>query len=384
MQVSLIQIFFIALRLGCTSFGGPTAHLAYFQQTYVTDKKWLRAEEYADLVALSQFLPGPASSQVGIGIGFKLRGIIGSILAFIGFTLPSIVIMLLFAAFLQMTTLDLSWLQGLKLVAVAIVAHVIWDMSSKLLVSPQHIGLMVIVAVLSLLLKTPYAMIFILLGVALIGYFFFPATASKASVTVVGSVKSGGIALSVFFLLLFGLPLATSMLSNDTLSLFTSMYTAGALVFGGGHVVLPLLEAQFVQTGLMSTDAFLAGYSIAQAIPGPLFTFATYIGMVLDGVPGALIATVAIFLPAFLLIIGVYPFWLRMGQHTGIRRAMSALNAAVIGILVAAFLSPIVSSTVTSAVDALIALLLVTLLFTKKVSPLLLVLLGVVIGVAIY
>lgn len=380
----LWTIFWTALKLGLTSFGGPAAHLGYFQQMYVHDKKWLSSAQYADLVALSQFLPGPASSQVGMGIGLRKGGILGSIAAFLGFTMPSVIVLMIFAYWTTNAAIDLDWLQGLKIVAVAIVAHAILDMSKKLLVSFWHILIMLGSVAILLFFPAAYTQVVILVIAAMIGYIFFKTTTQQAQTTMTFSKKFSMFCIGLFFVLLIGLPITSHLFDIELLTLFEKFYVAGALVFGGGHVVLPLLETQFVQGGFISASEFLAGYGITQAMPGPLFTFASYIGMVIGGVPIALLATVAIFLPAFLLIVGVYPFWNQLSTHPKLRGAISAMNAAVVGILVAAFMTPIWTSTIHSAMDILWSVLLFTLLLTNKVKPIIIVLLGVILGFTVY
>lgn len=380
----LWEIFMTSLKLGLTSFGGPSAHLGYFQQMYVQQKKWLTDEEYADLVALSQFLPGPASSQVGMGIGYRKGGVLGSICAFLGFTMPSVIILMLFVYFLEVASTDFSWLQGLKLVAIAIVAHAILDMAKKLLVTKWHIVLMLFSTLALLFFMTSYTQVLVIIIAGLIGYIAFSATGSTTKANAIFSRKMGIICVTSFAILLVGLPIIARLVEFEWLTLFSQFYVAGSLVFGGGHVVLPLLEAQFVQTGVLTADEFLAGYGMTQAVPGPLFTFASYIGMVIGGVPIALLATVAIFLPAFLLILGVYPFWARLSTHPKLRGAISGMNAAVVGILLAAFFTPMITSTIHSLLDVCVALILFVLLYVGKVKPFVIVLLGVVIGLVFY
>lgn len=378
-----LEIFFIAFRLGCTSFGGPTAHLGYFQKEYVQKKKWLTDQQYADLVALSQFLPGPASSQVGMGIGLIRGGIVGSILAFIGFTLPSVIFLICFALFLTNTTIDLNWIQGLKLVAIAIVAQAIVDMSKKLLPTIHHVFIALLALSAMLLFQTSWLQIIIILIAAITGQLILK-NRTVATTSMAFSKKMGITCLSLFFGLLVLLPLLANTFQHDWLYLIEKFYMAGAFVFGGGHVVLPLLETQFVETGLMSTSSFLAGYGITQAMPGPLFTFATYIGTTLYGVSGGLLATFAIFLPAFLLIIGALPFWQVLSTNAKLRGAVSGMNAAVVGILAAAFITPITWYTITSIKDVIFAVVLLLIVFLAKQPPIVTVIIGFIIGVVFY
>jgi chromate transporter len=381
---TLIEIFLVSFRLGCTSFGGPTAHLGYFQQTYVKQKKWLTDEDYADLVALSQFLPGPASSQVGMGIGLIRGGVLGSIVSFIGFTMPSVLLLMLFAAFYLQADFDMSWIQGLKLVAVAIVAYAIFDMAKKLLTGWRHYMLAVIACAAILMLATPWTQAAIIIIAGIIGYFILEGTAKQVAAKKLLSKRTGAVLLFVFFALLIALPIVNRFFTVEALVWFEKFYTAGALVFGGGHVVLPLLETQFVSSGIMSTESFLTGYGATQAVPGPLFTFAAYIGMVIGGVGGALWATFAIFLPAFLLILGALPFWVFLSEQPKMRGAIAGMNAAVVGILTAAFFTPIISDTISGLADGIFAILLFILLVKWKLKPSTIVILGIIIGVIWY
>ncbi|WP_223553655.1 chromate efflux transporter [Lysinibacillus sphaericus] len=380
----LWEIFLVSLKLGCTSFGGPTAHLGYFQNEYVQKRKWLSDHDYSQLVALSQFLPGPASSQVGMGIGLLRGGIFGSIVSFLGFTLPSVLLLMAFAYFSTQTELEMGWVHGLKLVAVAIVAQAIFDMSKKLIPSIRHFIIALLALVVVLLWMHPLAQVTAIFFASVIGYQFFKKTAERDDLkeAVIPISKTTGVCfLALFVILLVGLPVASPFIQYEWFTMIEKFYLSGALVFGGGHVVLPLLEAQFVQGGLMSSSDFLAGYGMTQAVPGPLFTFASYIGMVIAGVPGAIIATVAIFLPAFLLIVGAMPFWLALNRIAGLRGAIAGANAAVVGILAAAFIQPIVAQTIQDGTDILIASVFLLLLIRWRIPPYLLVLLGVVVGV---
>lgn len=382
---NLFEIFLVSLKLGCTSFGGPTAHLGYFQNEYVKKRKWLSNEQYADLVALCQFLPGPASSQVGMGIGLLRGGILGSIVSFLGFTLPSVLILITFAILLASGSFNFSWVQGLKLVAVAIVAQAIFDLSKKLLPTWKHYTLAILSLMALLLLESAFTQIAIIVIAAVIGNILFKGiTGQLINIKAPISKKTGTVLLSLFFILLVSLPFISSATNNYWLVLFEKFYTAGALVFGGGHVVLPLLESQFVATGLLTASEFLAGYGLTQAVPGPLFTFAAYIGTVTDGVFGGLFATFAIFLPAFLLVIGAYPFWSQLSQNPKLRGAVIGMNAAVVGILTAAFVTPIISDTIHSIWDFLFASLLFLLLVRYKQPPWVIVVCGLIIGLVVY
>ncbi|WP_191967669.1 chromate efflux transporter [Lysinibacillus fusiformis] len=384
---TLWEIFYVSLKLGCTSFGGPTAHLGYFQQEYVQKRKWLSAQDYSQLVILSQFLPGPASSQVGMGIGLLRGGLLGSVLSFLGFTLPSVLLLMVFAYISMYTELKMDWIHGLKLVAVAIVAQAIFDMSKKLLSTKLHGVIAIMALIIVLLWAHPLAQITAILLAACIGFQRIKkSNEGNAPLAIHMPIsKSTGIALlSLFLLLLFGLPMMSTLWNHEWVTMLEKFYLAGALVFGGGHVVLPLLEAQFVQSGQMSTADFLAGYGMTQAVPGPLFTFAAYIGMAIAGVPGAIIATLAIFLPAFLLVIGALPFWFSLSRNIRLSGAMSGANAAVVGILVAAFIHPIVTQTIQNGLDVVFVAVFLWCLMRWKMPPYLLVLLGIVVGIICY
>lgn len=383
----LWEVFLVSLKLGCTSFGGPTAHLGYFQNEYVQKRKWLSDKEYSQLVGLSQFLPGPASSQVGMGIGLLRGGLLGSVVSFLGFTLPSVLLLMAFAYFSAYTGMDMGWVHGLKLVAVAIVAQAILEMSKKLIPSIRHFIIALIALVVVLLWVHPLAQVTTIIVASFIGYLLFKVSNQREDpieTTVPISKMTGVCFLALFVLLLIGLPIASPIIQYEWFMLFEKFYLSGALVFGGGHVVLPLLEAQFVQNGLMGYSDFLAGYGMTQAVPGPLFTFASYIGMVIAGVPGAIIATIAIFLPAFLLIVGTMPFWLSLNRFAGLRGAMAGANAAVVGILAAAFIHPIVTQTIQNGLDVVIAASFLWCLIRWGIQPYLLVLIGICVGFVCY
>lgn len=379
-------IFIIATRLGLTSFGGPIAHLSYFHEEYVRRKKWLDEKSYADLVALCQFLPGPASSQVGIGVGIIRGGIFGGILAFLGFTLPSVIVLILFAlAVHQFSIGDASFIHGLKIVAVAVVAHAIMGMGSKLTPDLQRKAIALIAIAAMLFWQSTLTQVVIIIGAAIIGMVFFQnkATSDETTAKLFLSKKVAIISISLFFILLVILPILSQVIDSKWIQMFDSFYRSGALVFGGGHVVLPLLEQEFVPTGWITEQEFLAGYGAAQAVPGPLFTFAAYIGTVIGGVAGGLVATVAIFLPAFLLIIGTLPFWHALRHFAKIRGALLAVNAAVVGILIAAFYQPIWISTIIEAKDFVFAVILFSLLAFWKVPSWVIVIIGIIGGMAL-
>lgn len=382
----LLEIFIVSTRLGFTSFGGPVAHLGYFHQEYVRKRKWMDEKSYADLVALSQFLPGPASSQVGIGIGVMRGGVLGGIVSFIGFTMPSVIALILFAYFAQqLGLLEFGIIQGLKIVAVVIVAHAILGMAKSLTPDLTRKSIALFALLITLLIPHNLSQIGVILVAGLLGYFMFSKKEEYdgLSLQVPLSKKIGLVCLSLFFGLLTILPILNNLISSTWLSMVDSFYRAGALVFGGGHVVLPLLEREFVPTGLISEEAFLSGYAAAQAVPGPLFTFAAFIGADMNGWLGGMVATFSIFLPAILLIFGVLPFWhsLRKNQH--IRGAFIAINAAVVGILISAFYKPIWTSAMITPLDFSLAAILFFMLVYWKLPPWLIVLAGALGGVLI-
>lgn len=351
-----LEIFLTALRLGLTSFGGPIAHLSYFHDEYVKKKKWISEHSYADLVALCQFLPGPASSQVGMAIGFSRGGIFGALLAWLGFTLPSAIFLILCG--LGLTTINLqthqSWLHGLKVVAVAVVAQAVLSMAKNLCPDRARATLAIISASLVLLFNTPWIQILVLFLAGLYGAIFFTPLSSLPHEPIHrGNKNTGFFFLIIFFLLLLLLPLLSS--TSESLKIFDSFYRSGALVFGGGHVVLPLLKNEVVSTGLVNNDLFLVGYGLSNAVPGPLFTFSAFLGSIVSGWKGALIALFSIFLPSFLLIIGILPFWEKLRTKAKVRKAMLGLNAAVVGILLASFYNPVWTSAIISNKDFILA-----------------------------
>lgn len=373
---SIREVLAASLRLGLTSFGGPIAHLGYFRREYVERRGWLDEATYADLVALCQMLPGPASSQLGILIGTRRAGMLGGVVAWLGFTLPSAIVLVLFG--LLSRSVDLSsagWVGGLKIAAVAIVAQAVYLMARTLTPDWPRRFLAVLAAIVALAWTTPFSQIAIIAGGALIGRLLLssptvPATGHEPSPV---SRRVAVVCLTLFVGLLIGLPLLVAV-GDQPLALFDAFYRSGALVFGGGHVVLPLLHTSVVDPGWASNDAFVAGYGAAQAVPGPLFTFAAYLGAVSNVPPngwvGATIALVAIFLPSFLLVFGALPFWDRLRGSTGFRRALTGTNAAVVGILAAALYTPVWTSAITAPIDVGVAALGLGLLLTGRVPPL--------------
>ncbi|AEH47832.1 chromate efflux transporter [Parageobacillus thermoglucosidasius] len=381
---SVREVWTTALRLGLTSFGGPVAHLGYFREEYVQRRQWLDEKTYADLVALCQFLPGPASSQVGIGIGFMRAGFWGAFAAWLGFTLPSALALSLFAYFFQGASLmNTEWLHGLLVAAVAVVAQAVWGMAKNFAYDRPRASVAIAAAVFTLLVPSVFTQVGIIVAAGIAGTFLLQNTIEekKPDLIAVGIHKKTAVSLLISFLaLLILLPLARKLTDSHWIALFDSFYRTGALVFGGGHVVLPLLQAEVVPAGWLTADEFLAGYGAAQAVPGPLFTFASYLGMASFGWRGALVATIGIFLPSFLLVIGMFPFWNWLRHHPRFQAALGGINAAVVGILLAALYHPVWTKAVKSPLDFSLALLAFALLTIWKWPPWLVVLFSLAAG----
>lgn len=383
------EVFFAFLKLGLTSFGGPIAHLGYFRDEFVTRRHWLRDDSYAELVALCQFLPGPASSQVGFALGLSRAGWLGALAAFIAFTLPSAIILLVFALTSAAVSgpVGMGALNGLKIVAVAIVAQAVLGMARNLCPDPQRASIAVAAVAMIAFLPGAAGMIAAIMIGALAGLVLCKATAEPAAGRLSIPVKRTQAILSLFcFLaLLAALPLLQQV--SDGWAVSDSFFRAGALVFGGGHVVLPLLEAEVVAPGWVSADQFLAGYGAAQAVPGPLFTFAAYLGALLEpgpnGIAGAALALLALFLPGFLILIAALPFWGVLRQRQDIRSAIQGANAAVVGILGAALYDPVFTSAVGDMRDFALALACFVALVVWKAPSWLVVILAAVGGVGL-
>ena len=364
LKPSLGSVFRVFLRLGLVAFGGPVAHLGYFYDEFVVRRRWLTERAYADLVALCQLLPGPASSQVGMAIGAMQRGFSGAAAAWLGFTAPSAVLLLLFAHIVTRAG-DLghaSWLHGLKVVAVAVVAQAVLSMAQMLCPDRRRGAMAVASAVIALTWPATGGQLLAIAlggigGLLLIGE--APASERNGSVSAI-SRRSGMLCLVGFILLLAGLPMLVRLSGSHALDLVRSFYQTGSLVFGGGHVVLPLLQAEVVRPGWVDRDLFLAGYGAVQAVPGPLFTFSAYLGAVMapppNGLWGALLCLVAIFLPSFLLVLGALPFWAFLRSQRNVRRILAGVNASVVGLLLAALYDPVWSGGIVTAWDVLLAL----------------------------
>jgi chromate transporter len=368
------SVFVIFLRLGLTSFGGPIAHLGYFHHEFVTKRHWLSERSYADLVALCQFLPGPASSQVGIALGMSRAGYRGALAAWAGFTLPSAALLILFALGVSRygDALGPGALHGLKVVAVAVVAQAVWGMAKNLCTDLTRIALMVIAACGALLEPSAWGQVSVIAIAGLAGVLLCKPGPSDAhdSLPIPISRKSGAIWLSLFFALLLGLPLLAGLTADRSVAMIDAFYRTGSLVFGGGHVVLPLLQAEVVPPGWVSNETFLAGYGAAQAVPGPLFTFAAFLGASMNQTPsgwtGGLLCLLAIFAPSFLLIAGVLPFWERLRRSVRTRAALAGINAAVVGLLLTALYDPVWTNAIFTLEDFGLALAaLIALMFWR-------------------
>ncbi len=375
------SIFLVFLRLGLTSFGGPVAHLGYFRQEFVQRRRWLGEAAYAELVAVCQFLPGPASSQVGMALGLSRAGVRGALCAWAGFTLPSALALALLAMGLG-AGVPSGVLKGLQLVAVAVVAQALWGMARSLCRGPLRIAIGGIAALLMLRWPGLETQLVVMVLAALAGGLWIkPAWALWFEVpTVPAGRRLAVVSLGLGLALLLLLPAMTLLWPSRLLELFDGFYRVGALVFGGGHVVLPLLQAQVVEPGWISESLFLAGYASAQAVPGPLFSVAAFVGAAVDGWSGAVVCLLAIFLPGLLLVFAVVPFWQVLSQRQGVQASLAGVNAAVVGLLAAALYQPLWTSAVHGPLELLAVLLALLLLRSGRVPPWALVLLGAVLG----
>ncbi len=375
---SLVEIFLAFLKLGVTSFGGPVAHLAFFREEFVARRRWLDEKAYADLVALCQFLPGPATSQVGMALGILRGGVPGALAAWLAFTLPSAILLVLFAFGVRSFAgwLHTGVLDGLKIAAVAVVAQALWSMARSLCPDALRATFALVTAIGLLLWPGSTTQILLLAMAAIAGWAWIRVggEANDAAPLHVPLSRATALVAGALFLgLLMVLPLGAASTTSQALALFDSFYRTGALVFGGGHVVLPLIESEVVPPGWVSRDAFLAGYGAAQAVPGPLFTFAAYVGAVmeprLNGWLGGMLCLVAVFLPSLLLVLGALPFWHRLRANASVRQALAGVNAAVVGLLLAALYDPGWVSAIRTSQDFALALAAFLLLAVLKVSP---------------
>ena len=379
---TILEVLAVFARLGLTSFGGPVAHLGYFRAECVERRRWLDDAAYADLVALCQFLPGPASSQVGIGLGYRRAGLAGAFAAWLGFTLPSAIALAAFAFGVQAVgdVEGAAWLRGLKIVAVAVVAHAVWGMATKLTPDAPRITVALGAALAALAWTGALAQVAIIACGALLGLTWLPRPAEDAdgrrtAAAVPGGVprRVGAALLAVFAVLLMALPVAREASTAQALGVADAFYRTGALVFGGGHVVLPLIQAEVVPAGWVDEATFVAGYGAAQAVPGPLFTFSAFLGASMApgaaGVGYAALALLAVFVPSFLLLLGVLPFWEGLRRRLAVRRALVGVNAAVVGLLLAALYDPVWTAAVAGPRDAALVLAAYGALAVWKVPP---------------
>lgn len=384
------EVFFAFLKLGLTSFGGPIAHLAYFRTEIVERRRWLSDEQFGQLLALCQFLPGPASSQLGFTLGLLRAGWLGALAAFVAFTLPSVLLLVAFAAAMPLLAgpIGEAAVHGLKLVACAVVADAVLGMSKKLCPDALRRTIAVLSAAALLLASSAFAQLAVVLVAAVIGASFIrgiTAPENDNGFQIHYGPRVGWMLLLLFIGLLFGLPLIATG-RPDFASVAEAFYRAGALVFGGGHVVLPLLQDSVVSTGWVAPEQFLSGYGASQAIPGPMFAFSAYLGAILSPLENtylmAATALVFIFLPGFLLVAGILPFWGAVSRHPMAGRAIAGANAAVVGLLVAALYNPIFTTGITSSADLAIVLIAFGLLVVWRVSPLIVVLWCVIASVS--
>ena len=389
---SALEVLRIFFRLGLTSFGGPVAHLGYYRAEFVQRRRWLDELVFADIVALCQFLPGPASSQTAITIGILRAGLPGGLAAWLGFTAPSAAAMILFGygvtAFGDLA--HAAWLHGLKIVAVAVVAQAVWGMARNLCPDRERATIAVGAAILALAAPSSPGQIGAIAAGGAIGWIFLrngppPGEYPPLAIRLPRALSVA--AAAAFVALLVGLPVLAAAAHSHALALFAAFYRSGALVFGGGHVVLPLLQAAVVPPGWVGNDAFLAGYGAAQAVPGPLFTFAAYLGTVMGQAPhgwfGGIICLVAIFLPSFLLLIAALPFWDGLRHRSAVRSALRGVNAAVVGVLLAALYHPVWTSAILAPADFAIAIAAFLMLAWWAAPPWLVVILGALMATAV-
>ena len=370
-------VFRVFLRLGLTSFGGPVAHVGYFRDEFVSRRRWLGERSFADLVALCQFLPGPASSQLGMALGLSRAGYAGALAAWAGFTLPSAIALILFALGVARLgdAMPSGTLQGLKVVAVAVVAQAVWGMARNLCRGIARLAIAAVAAGLVLFVASPWTQVGVIVAAGVAGATLLRQSSPPAHepLSIGISRRAGALWLVLFFALLAGLPLAAQLLPGHTVAMIDAFYRTGSLVFGGGHVVLPLLQAEVVTPGWVSEETFVAGYGAAQAVPGPLFTFAAFLGASMHAAPsgwsGGAIALGAIFLPAFLLVAGALPFWEALRHNARMQAALAGVNAAVVGLLLAALYRPVWTSAIHGPGDVLLAAAALAALVVLKLPP---------------
>jgi len=370
-------VFLIFLRLGCTSFGGPVAHIGYFHDEFVRRRRWLSERSFVDLVALCQVLPGPSSSQVGLAIGMTRGGLLGALGAWLGFTLPSALTLMLFAVGMKAwgAAVPAGALHGLKVVAVAVVAQAVWSMARKLCASVARAFMALLTAGAVLLWPTSFAQLGALVVAGCVGMALFEPAPIVADDELPVSLarRTGGALLALFLVLLVGTPLLLGIWPDHALAVANAFYRTGSLVFGGGHVVLPMLQTAVVEPGWVANESFLAGYGLTQAMPGPLFTFAAFLGASMQAPPtswaGGALCLVAIFLPSFLLVFGALPFWATLRTNRRVQSALTGVNAAVVGLLLAALYRPVWISAVLGIGDVCFVLLALAALMAWRLPP---------------
>ena len=392
---SVIEVLLVFLKLGLTSFGGPIAHIGYFRREFVERRRWLDDATFTDLVGLCQFLPGPASSQTGFSIGLLRAGWLGGLAAWCGFTLPSVALLIAFAVVAPELggPAGSGLIHGLKLVAVAVVAQAVWDMARRLCPDHRRAGIALAAVALLAVMTTAYAQLIVIVLGAVLGIVLCRSDPSESMAGARQhanefrvSRTAGAFALALFCALLFALPALAAFDTTHTIRVFDAFYRSGALVFGGGHVVLPLLQRETVATGWVSPNDFLAGYGAAQAVPGPLFTFAAFLGWIMSGpsshAVGALVALAGIFLPGLLLVLAALPYWQALRAHPSMAAMLAGVNAAVVGLLAMALYSPVWTSAVQAPIDFAVATIGFVLLTRWKAPPLAVVMLSAAAGVA--
>jgi chromate transporter len=382
---SVGEVFLVFLRLGLTSFGGPVAHLGYFRGEFVTRRKWLDERAYAELVALCQFLPGPASSQVGMAVGLSRAGYTGALAAWTAFTLPSAIALVLFAYGVAAISgaAGSAWLHGLKIAAVAVVAQAVLGMMGSLAPDKERATLAVAAAIIALAVPTAWGQVAAIALGGIVGLALLrngAVASDHIAMPIPVGRTAGGVWLLLFFALLIGLPILASETQDKSIDLIDSFYRSGSLVFGGGHVVLPLLQAEVVPPGWVGNDQFLAGYGAAQAVPGPLFTFAAYLGAVIGGWTIAALCLVAVFVPSFLLVVGALPFWEDLRRRVWAQSALRGINAAVVGLLLAALYNPVWTEGIKSPKDFAVGTAAFLALYMWNVTPWLVVVLCAIIA----
>lgn len=374
MTVSLRKIFFIFLKLGCICFGGPIAHLSFFHQEFVERRQWIDEKTYMSLVALCQSLPGPASSQVAAALGMKERGILGGISALAGFLLPATLILILAAYGTDVLSkhIDLHWLDGLKLAVTAIVAQAILSMRRKFCHDKKRFMIFIIATFITLLFSGLWGQLAVIVLGAIVGKIVLhesenqtPNISSFIKINTRVMYLAWGLFLAGFFLL----PMIEHLLPFNFLKFFNIFFRTGALVFGGGHVILPLLQSQIVASHFVNNDIFLVGYGLTQALPGPLFSFAAFIGTIIGGWSMGLICLIAIYLPSIFILLGVLPFWEKWRHHSKFQAMLAGINAAVVGLLLSAFFTSVCKESIHSLTDILIVLAAFIALEKYKLSP---------------